>query len=117
MTIKEAIKQLIEIKEYYTPERDFSQYGEDYEPITKEDKEAIDIMINVGEKQIHLKEKINQLQTYKLFQNDKETYLSKQDIIDLVSEIEREENANEEKEVIENKLKEIENNEQIYRNS
>lgn len=52
MTIKEAIKQLIEIKEYYTPERDFSQYGEDYEPITKEDKEAIDIMINVGEKQI-----------------------------------------------------------------
>lgn len=63
------------------------------------------------------KEKINQLQTYKLFQNDKETYLSKQDIIDLVSEIEREENANEEKEVIENKLKEIENNEQIHRNS
>jgi len=44
------------------------------------------------EKQIHLKEKINQLQTYKLFQNDKETYLSKQDVIDLVSEIEREVN-------------------------
>lgn len=38
------------------------------------------------------KEKINQLQTYKLFQNDKETYLSKQDIIDIVSEIEREVN-------------------------
>lgn len=57
MTIKEAIKQLIEIKEYYTPERDFSQYGEDYEPITKEDKEAIDIMINVGEKQIPKKVK------------------------------------------------------------
>lgn len=38
------------------------------------------------------KEKINQLQTYKMFQNDKETYLSKQDIIDLVSEIEREVN-------------------------
>lgn len=38
------------------------------------------------------KEKINQLQTYKLFQNDKETYLSKQDVIDLVSEIEREVN-------------------------
>ena len=46
------------------------------------------------------KEKINQLQTYKLFQNDKNIYLSKQDIIDLVSEIEREEN-----------------NEQIHRNS
>ncbi len=40
----------------------------------------------------NLKEKINQLQTYKLFQNDKETYLNKQDIIDLVSEIEREVN-------------------------
>ena len=38
------------------------------------------------------KEKINQLQTYKLFQNDKETYLNKQDVIDLVSEIEREVN-------------------------
>ena len=38
------------------------------------------------------KEKINQLQTYKMFQNDKETYLSKQDIINLVSEIEREVN-------------------------
>ena len=39
-----------------------------------------------------LKEKINQLQTYKLFNNDKETYLSKQDIINLVSEMEREVN-------------------------
>ena len=39
-----------------------------------------------------LKEKINQLQTYKLFNGDKETYLSKQDVIDLVSEIEREVN-------------------------
>lgn len=38
------------------------------------------------------KEKINQLQTYKLFNNDKETYLNKQDIIDLVLEIEREVN-------------------------
>lgn len=40
----------------------------------------------------NLKEKINQLQTYKLFNGDKETYLSKQDIINLVSEIEREAN-------------------------
>lgn len=39
-----------------------------------------------------LKEKINQLQTYKLFQNDKETYLNKQDIINLILEIEREVN-------------------------
>ena len=38
------------------------------------------------------KEKINQLQTYKLFNNDKETYLSKQDIINLVLELEREVN-------------------------
>lgn len=36
--------------------------------------------------------KIKKAQTYKLFQNDKETYLSKQDVIDLVSEIEREVN-------------------------
>lgn len=38
------------------------------------------------------KEKINQLQTYKLFSGDKETYLSKQDVIELISEIEREVN-------------------------
>lgn len=38
------------------------------------------------------KEKINQLQTYKLFQNDKETYLNKQDIIELILKIEREVN-------------------------
>lgn len=39
-----------------------------------------------------LKEKINQLQTYKLFNGDKETYLSKQDIMGLVLEMEREVN-------------------------
>ena len=39
-----------------------------------------------------LKEKINQLQTYKLFQNDKETYLNKQDIIELILRMEREVN-------------------------
>ena len=38
------------------------------------------------------KEKINQLQTYKLFQNDKETYLNKQDIVELVLKMEREVN-------------------------
>lgn len=38
------------------------------------------------------KEKINQLQTYKLFQNDKETYLNKQDIIELILKMEREVN-------------------------
>lgn len=38
------------------------------------------------------KEKINQLQTYKMFQNDKETYLNKQDIIELILKMEREVN-------------------------
>lgn len=40
----------------------------------------------------NLEEKINQLQTYKLFQNDKETYLNKQDIIELILNMEREVN-------------------------
>lgn len=53
---------------------------------------AFDKAINHIKEWDKLKEKINQLQTYKLFQNDKETYLSKQDVIDLVSEIEREVN-------------------------
>lgn len=39
-----------------------------------------------------LKEKINQLQTYKLFSEDIELYLAKENIIDLISEIEREVN-------------------------
>ena len=58
----------------------------------KELIDTLEIAKQAIEKQIHLKEKINQLQTYKLFQNDKETYLNKQDIIDLVLEIEREVN-------------------------
>ena len=51
---------------------------------------AFDKAINHIKAWDKLKEKINQLQTYKLFNDDKETYLSKQDIIDLVTEIERE---------------------------
>lgn len=53
---------------------------------------AFDKAINHIKAWDKFKEKINQLQTYKLFQNDKETYLNKQDIIDLVLEIEREVN-------------------------
>ena len=53
---------------------------------------AFDKAINHIKAWDKLKEKINQLQTYKLFQNDKETYLSKQDVIELISEIEREGN-------------------------
>lgn len=53
---------------------------------------AFDKAINYIKAWDNLKEKIDQLQTYKLFNNDKETYLSKQDVIDLVLEIEREVN-------------------------
>ena len=53
---------------------------------------AFDKAINHIKAWDKFKEKINQLQTYKMFQNDKETYLNKQDIIDLVLEIEREVN-------------------------
>ena len=53
---------------------------------------AFDKAINYIKAWDNLEEKINQLQTYKLFNGDKETYLSKQDVIDLVSEIEREVN-------------------------
>lgn len=53
---------------------------------------AFDKAINHIKAWDKFKEKINQLQTYKLFNDDKETYLSKQDIIDLVLEIEREVN-------------------------
>lgn len=53
---------------------------------------AFDKAINHIKAWDNLKEKINQLQTYKLFQNDKETYLNKQDIIGLVLKMEREVN-------------------------
>lgn len=51
---------------------------------------AFDKAINHIKAWDKLKEKINQLQTYKLFQNDKETYLNKQDIIELILKMERE---------------------------
>ena len=53
---------------------------------------AFDKAINHIKAWDKLKEKINQLQTYKLFQNDKETYLNKQDIIELILKMEREVN-------------------------
>ena len=53
---------------------------------------AFDKAINYIKAWDNLEEKINQLQTYKLFNGDKETYLSKQDVIELISEIEREGN-------------------------
>ena len=49
MKIQEIIDHLITIKEYYTPERDFSQYGEDYEPLTDEGDEAIEMAIEILE--------------------------------------------------------------------
>ena len=53
---------------------------------------AFDKAINHIKAWDKFKEKINQLQTYKLFQNDKETYLNKQDIIELILKMEREVN-------------------------
>ena len=53
---------------------------------------AFDKAINHIKAWDKFKEKINQLQTYKLFQNDKETYLNKQDIIELILRMEREVN-------------------------
>ena len=53
---------------------------------------AFDKAINHIKAWDKFKEKINQLQTYKLFQNDKETYLNKQDIIELILKMESEVN-------------------------
>ena len=49
MKIQEIIDTLITIKEYYTPERDFSQYGEDYEPLTETENAAIEKAIEILE--------------------------------------------------------------------
>ena len=86
MTVEEVRNQLEEL----IRDRESFMVGDYDKDIYDRDKEALEFAVKAVEKQIHLKEKINQLQTYKLFQNDKETYLSKQDAIDLVSEIERE---------------------------
>lgn len=53
---------------------------------------AFDKAINHIKAWDKFKEKINQLQTYKLFNGDKETYLNKQDIIELILKMEREVN-------------------------
>lgn len=50
MKTQEIIDNLITIQEYYTPERDFSQYGEEYEPLTIEENEAIETAIEILEK-------------------------------------------------------------------
>lgn len=86
MTAEEVRNQLEEL----IRDRESFMVGDYDKDIYDRDKEALEFAVKAVEKQIHLKEKINQLQTYKLFHNDKETYLSKQDVIDLVSEIERE---------------------------
>lgn len=52
MTIEEAIKHLITIKEYYTSDRDFTTWGEDYEPLSSEEKQAVDKAVETLEKQI-----------------------------------------------------------------
>lgn len=49
MKIQEIIDNLITIKEYYTPERDFSQFGYDYEPLTDEENAAIENAIEILE--------------------------------------------------------------------
>ena len=49
MKIQEIIDNLITIKEYYTPERDFSQFGYDYELLTEEENEAIENAIGILE--------------------------------------------------------------------
>ena len=52
MTIEEAIEHLITVKEYYTSDRDFTPWGEDYEPLLAEEKQAIDKAVETLEKQI-----------------------------------------------------------------
>ena len=52
MTIEEAIEHLITVKEYYTSDRDFTPWGEDYEPLLSEEKQAIDRAVETLEKQI-----------------------------------------------------------------
>lgn len=49
MKIQEIIDNLITIKEYYTPEREFSYYGEEYEPLSKEENAAIENAIEILE--------------------------------------------------------------------
>ena len=49
MKIQEIIDNLITIQEYYTPERDFSQFGYDYEPLTDEENAAIENAIEILE--------------------------------------------------------------------
>ena len=88
MTVEEVRNQLEEL----IRDRESFMVGDYDKDIYDRDKEALEFAVKAVEKQIHLKEKINQLQTYKLFNDDKETYLSKQDIMGLVLEMESEVN-------------------------
>lgn len=46
MTNEEAIDCLVGIKEYYTEDRDFSYYGDEYHGLTVEEKEALCMAIS-----------------------------------------------------------------------
>lgn len=52
MTIEEAIEHLITVKGYYTSDRDFTPWGEDYEPLLSEEEQAVDKAVETLEKQI-----------------------------------------------------------------
>ena len=49
---REAVKVLEEIKEYYGEWKDFGPYGEDFYALTEKDKKAIDLAIEVLDKEI-----------------------------------------------------------------
>ena len=47
MTKEEAINRLVDIKEYYTEDRDFSYYGDEYHGLTVKEKEALCLAISI----------------------------------------------------------------------
>ena len=49
MTAEEAIESIEGIKSYYTDDRDFSYYGDEYEGLTDDDNEALDMAIKALE--------------------------------------------------------------------
>lgn len=46
MTMQEIIQNLNDIKDYYTDDKDFSYYGDEYHGLTAEQKEAIEEVID-----------------------------------------------------------------------
>lgn len=84
MTLQETTQNLKDIKEYYTWDRDFSYYGDDYRGLTKEENEAIDRAIKALEELPKRRKEAKRWKTKAMQNNSCDDAISRQAAIDAI---------------------------------